>query len=72
MVHKGCIYWFGQNFNKQINQISISQEELCYLANISKSQIGKIERGEVNETISTVFALAKALQIEIIDLFKFE
>ncbi|GGD68448.1 hypothetical protein GCM10011514_35690 [Emticicia aquatilis] len=51
---------------------SISQEELCYLANISKNQIGNIERGEVNETISTVFALAKSLQIEIIDLFKFE
>jgi len=40
-------------------------------ADIPLSQVGKIERGEVNTTISTVFALATALNLETSELFSF-
>jgi len=54
---------FGNNLRKLRKVRSISQEELSYKADIPLSQIGRIERGEVNTTISTVYALANALNI---------
>ena len=69
---KELIQKFGNNLRRLREQKNLSQEELCYLANLSKNQIGNIERGEVNATISTVFALAKALHLDISELFRFE
>lgn len=45
--------------------------ELAFEADIEYSQIAKIERGISNPTISTVYGLAKALNIQVIELFKF-
>ena len=45
--------------------------ELAFEAEVEYSQIAKIERGKTNPTISTVYALAKALNLKITDLFKF-
>ncbi len=50
----------------------ISQEELSYAAQIPLSQVGRIERGEVNTTISTVLILAKALKVHPKELFEFD
>lgn len=44
---------------------NISQEELANEADIPLSQIGRIERGETNPTISTLFVLAQALDVEL-------
>lgn len=41
------------------------------MSDIPISQIGRIERGEINTTISTVNAIAKALNIETKNLFDF-
>lgn len=46
-----------------------SQAALSYDADIPKSQIGRIERGEINTTIVTLFKICKALDIDIRDLF---
>jgi transcriptional regulator with XRE-family HTH domain len=35
------------------------------------SQIGRIERGVINTSLSTVFVLAKTLQVDIRTLFDF-
>jgi len=45
-----------------------SQEELAYEADVPLSQIGRIERGENNPTISTLYVLAQALHVDIKDL----
>ena len=37
--------------------------------NISRNQIGRIERGEISTTITTLQKICKALKIEIKDLF---
>ena len=49
----------------------LTQVELANDADIPLSQVGRIERGEVNTTISTVFAIAKALNLEVSELFNF-
>jgi len=48
----------------------ISQEDLAYTADIPINQVGRIERGEINTTISTIYALAKALDTTVEDLVK--
>ena len=50
------------------NKIDISQEELGFRADISKTQIGLIERGESSPTIDTLAQIAKALEIRLVDL----
>lgn len=50
------------------NKIGISQEELGFRADISKTQIGLIERGESSPTIDTLEQIAKALEISLVDL----
>jgi transcriptional regulator with XRE-family HTH domain len=62
---------FGQNLRKLRENKSISQEELAYRADIPISQVGRIERGEVNTTISTLYSIAKALEKNPKDLLDF-
>ena len=47
-----------------------SQATLSYDANIPKNQVGRIERGEINTSITTLFKICKALNIQIQELFK--
>jgi transcriptional regulator with XRE-family HTH domain len=57
------------------NKIGISQEELGFRADISKTQIGLIERGESSPTIDTLDQISKALDIpltELVDTSKIE
>jgi len=49
----------------------VPQEELANSSDIPISQIGRIERGEINTTISTAYAISKALEIDIKELFNF-
>ena len=53
----------------------ISQESLAFMAGLNKNSIGAIERGESSPTIETLDKIAKALNIniiELIDVSKFE
>ena len=67
---------FIVNFGNLVKNIRIernlSQEMLANDANIPINQIGRIERAEINTSIITIFKIAKALQINIKDLFDFE
>lgn len=46
----------------------ISQMTLSYDANVPVSQIGRIERGEINTTIGTLYKICTALGIDFKDL----
>ena len=70
--NKKFIKTFGKNLKSIRKQAGLSQEDLANDADIPLSQVGRIERGEVNTTISTVYVLAEALKIEITDLFNFQ
>jgi transcriptional regulator with XRE-family HTH domain len=62
---------FGINLRKLRTEAKMSQEDLANDSNIPLSQIGRIERGEINTSISTVFALANALDKKVSELFLF-
>ncbi|WP_235904668.1 helix-turn-helix domain-containing protein [Patiriisocius marinus] len=49
----------------------LSQEELAFDCNIAISQIGRIERGEVNTTLSTLYTIPLALEITVPELLEF-
>lgn len=63
---------FGENLRTIRISKKISQEILAYSADVPISQIGRIERGEINTTISTVKAIADSLNINVNQLFDFE
>ena len=62
---------FGQHLRKIRNENNLSQEHLAIDSDIPTNQIGRIERGEISTTISTLFAIANALDIEKKELFDF-
>ena len=63
---------FGNNLRKIRKQKNISQEELAYTADFQLSQIGRIERGTQNTSISTVYTIAKSLNMHPKELFDFD
>lgn len=50
---------------------NFSQEELGFLIRSARNYIGCIERGEKSPSIKTLSKIAKALDIQIKDLFEF-
>jgi transcriptional regulator with XRE-family HTH domain len=48
---------------------SLTQEDLADKPGLSLSQIARIETGRLNTTISTVYVLLKALDIDASELF---
>ena len=62
---------FGENLKEVRLGKKMSQETLAYSSDIPISQVGRIERGEINTTISTVKVIASALNVEVKDLFSF-
>ena len=62
---------FGLRVRQLREERKLSQEKLANLADIPLSQVGRIERGEINCTVSTSNAIAKALALELHVLFMF-
>ena len=63
---------FGEHLQKIRKSKSLSQEALAFSSDIPISQVGRIERGEINTTISTIKAIATALEIPVQELFNFD
>jgi len=49
----------------------LSQEALAEKVGISSKYVSSIERGKENPTLDTVIGLAKALNVDILELFNF-
>lgn len=60
---------FGSRVVEMRKAKNITQEELVRRTGFDLRQIGRIERGEVNTSISHVFKLAEALEIAPGELF---
>lgn len=60
---------FGQNVQKYRKKRNLSQEKLAELAGVHRTYIGMIERAEKNITLCNIEKIAKALNIEIKELF---
>lgn len=62
---------FGKHLRAIRLSKNLSQENLANDANIPINQVGRIERGEISTTITTLIAISKALNIPIKKLFDF-
>lgn len=63
---------FGQHLRKLREKQGVSMRQFALLADMEYSQLSKIERGTTNPTISTVLALAVALEVPPTILFDFK
>jgi transcriptional regulator with XRE-family HTH domain len=63
--NKALIMAIGERIREHRERLKMSQEDLSNEALVPLSQIGRIERGENNPTISTLFVLAKALNTDL-------
>lgn len=63
-------------FGKRLRQLrlskNISMEKLAELSSFEYSQISRIELGQINTSLDTVFKLAKALDVNPKELFDFD
>ena len=62
---------FGKNLAFLRKEAKLTQIELEEKAGLSESTIGRTERGLSNPTLSTLIAIAKALNIPTKDLLDF-
>ncbi len=52
----------GLIISKKRKYFGIAQDKLAMMAEIDRSYLGRIERGEVNITLEKLYTLAKVLQ----------
>ncbi len=60
---------FGERVRGLREKAGLSQEELGFRADLHRTYIGSIERGEQNVSIDNIHKLAKALKISLSGLF---
>lgn len=61
---------FGEKIVFLRKNLNLTQDELAFKVNISPSYLSAIERGITDTTISTAKRLAKALKVQLPELFK--
>jgi len=59
----------GSNVRAMRISKGLSMEEVANEANMEYRQLGRIERGEVNTTITSLLKIADALKVDIKDFF---
>jgi len=62
---------FGTNLRKLRKEKGMSMQELADISDVEYSQISRIERGLINTSLSNVFAVAQALEVDPRELFSF-
>lgn len=62
---------FGKKVAELRKKQGMSQYTLAYESDIARSQIVRIENGQVNTSISSISALANTLNVEPIELLDF-
>ena len=60
----------ARNLKRLRQERGLSQEELADLAGLNRNYVGMIERQENAATVDTLEALAKALQVEPVQLLE--
>ncbi len=62
----------GMNIRLERVKRGLSQEALADMAEIARSTMGILERGEQSPSVQTVFKVANALNVDMYKLFLFE
>ncbi len=58
----------GKRIREQRRLANISQEKLALKAEIDRSYMGRIERGEVNITVDKLYQIGAVLECKVSDL----
>ncbi len=61
----------GKNISKIRKAKNISQEKLAEKVELHRNQIGRIERGEINVPIYTLYKIAEKLGVSSSDILPF-
>ena len=59
----------GEKVRKERKLAGLTQEQLAEIAHVHRTYIGMIERAEKNITLLNIEKIAKALKVNIKDLF---
>jgi transcriptional regulator with XRE-family HTH domain len=63
-------------FAKQLKAVrkrhGVTQEKLAYSSGLALSQIARIETARTNPTLSTIFTIARTLDVDLKELFDFK
>lgn len=70
--NKGYLIALGKHLRILREMRNLSQENLANDSDIPINQVGRIERGEINTTVSTIYSIAKALEVEPKELLDFK
>lgn len=62
---------FGTRLRVLRDLAGLTQEKLAFRADLDRSYVGQVERGEVNVSIDNIGKLAKGLRVEPKELFDF-
>jgi len=60
---------FGSKVRNTRKLQGLSQEKLAELSDTDRSYMGRIERGEKNVTLTKIYQIADALEVNIIEFF---
>ena len=67
---------FKKDFGKKLKELrkskGFTQEELYFKSTVSRSHIGMIEKGKRDITLSAIFKLSRALEVDLATLFGFD
>ena len=73
MINKNeFLILFGKETEKHRIKQNLSYRQLAQRCDIDHSNISKIEKGEINITLSTILELSKGLKINPKELFNFK
>lgn len=62
---------FGARLRVLRDLAGMTQEKLAFRADMDRSYIGQVERGEVNVSIDNIAKIAKGLRVPAAELFDF-
>ena len=62
---------FGQRIRQIRNERHMSQEEFAWMVGLHRTYLGQVERAEKNISIKNVEKIARALGMDVKDLFDF-
>ncbi len=66
------LLYIGDRLRDVRKEKKMTQEDVAHKAGIAVSQVGRIERGKLNPSVSTMFVIALALEVEPKELFDFD
>lgn len=68
-MKKDILIKFGQKIRQERLKLRLSQEEFANIVGVHRTYIGMIERAEKNITLENIEKIAKALKLNIKELF---